>query len=71
MDDEEVRISELYAMCDKVVVQYHIYGVECCFRAAIVAAIKENYIDEELLHDLVRGVYRLVRKEERDELSNK
>lgn len=70
MDDNDVKIAGLYTLAEKVVAKYHIYGVECLFRAAIAAAIKEPHVDEALLHDLVSGAYRLIRKEEKDELSN-
>lgn len=71
MEDNDVKIAGLYTKAEKVVAKYHIYGVECLFRAAINAAIKEPYVDEAFLHYLVRGAYRLLRKEEKDELSNK
>lgn len=64
MEDNDVKIAGLYTLAEKVVAKYHIYGVECLFRAAINAAIKEPHMDEELLHDLVRGAYRLLRKED-------
>lgn len=66
MDDNDVKIAGLYTLADKVVAKYHIYGVECLFRAAIAAAIKEPHVDEALLHDLVSGAYRLIRKEAED-----
>lgn len=71
MDNNDVKIAGLYTMAEKVVAKYHVYGVECLFRAAINAAIKEPYVDEALLHDLVSEAYQLLRKEEKDELSNK
>ena len=62
MEYNDVKIADLYTIAEKVVTKYHIYGVECLFRAAISAAIKEPYMDEELLHVLVKGAYRLIRK---------
>lgn len=62
MKDNDIKIKDLYTIAEKVVAQYHTYGVECLFRAAISAAIKEPYMDEELLHYLVKGAYRLIRK---------
>lgn len=67
MEDNDIKIAGLYILADKVVAKYHIYGVECLFRAAIAAAIKEPYVDEALLHDLVSGAYRLLRKEAEDD----
>lgn len=62
MEDNDVKIAELYKIAEKIVAKYHIYGVECLFRAAIAAAIKEPIVDEALLHKLVSGAYRLIRK---------
>ena len=66
MEDNEVKIAQLYTIAENIVSKHHIYGVECLFRAAINAAIKEPYVDEVFLHDLVRGAYRLLRKEDED-----
>lgn len=62
MEDNDIKIKDLYTTAEKVVAKYHIYGVECLFRAAIAAAIKEPIVDEALLHKLVSGAYRLIRK---------
>lgn len=70
MEDNDIEIKDLYQIAEKIVTKHNIYGVECLFRAAIKAAINEPYVDEAFLHDLVRGCYRLFRKEEKDELSN-
>jgi hypothetical protein len=66
MEVNDIKIKDLYPIAEKIVTKHKIYGVECLFRAAINAAIKEPYIDEESLHDLVRGAYRLFRKEAED-----
>lgn len=66
MDVNDVKIKDLYNIADKIVDRHNIYGVECLFQAAINAAIKEPYVDEQFLHDLVRGAYRLLRKEAED-----
>lgn len=70
MEDNDIKIKDLYPIAEKIVAKHNIYGVECLFRAAIAAAIKEPHVDEALLHDLVSGAYRLIRKDEKDELSN-
>lgn len=65
MENNDVKIAPLYTIADKVVAKYHIYGVECLFRAAIRASIKEPHVDEDLLHGLVSEAYSLIRKEEK------